>query len=223
MKLKSGIYAPVHKAEINHDLIAYDIIHGFAAPLRGPNPCRVELISEGQIISVADACGFSDIAWAAGLRFGWCSFRLGGLSTASALGSEVYLRCSVSGNLIEQFDPETLTFSSDKKPELSVLELRKFIGDLFGCVELDHIVPFADRYRKKYGDYAFIEASYTYLHNRKPGYVEVNEFLENLPKYWSITDCWQIVTESAEYASRRNKALPGIFSVDFPFGLELLD
>jgi hypothetical protein len=223
MGLKLRSYAPVHRAEINRDLIEHGIIQGFAAPLQGPAPCRVELVAEGQVVSIADACGFSGAARAAGIRFGWCGFRLNGLSAAGALGDRVYLRCVVSGNLIEEFESMPLELTSIEKPELSVSELRKFIGDLFGCSKLDHIAPFAEWYQKKYGDYAFIEASYAYLLDRKPAHAEVIECLKELPKNWGMVDCWQMIIDRPEYAGRRSLVLPGIFSANFPFGLELLN
>jgi hypothetical protein len=221
MQHRLSSHAPVHEAKIDRDLLATGVIQGFAAPERGPNPCRLELVAGGQVVSVANANGFSEMAQAAGVRFGWCRFDLVGLSMAGALGETAHLRCAISGNLIESIDLEALTLAPVRRPALSAPKLKTYISGLSGCSQLRQIMPFGEWYRAHRGESAFIDASYNYLHGRHADGEEISIFMRTLPEGWGVMDCWDKIVESQEYADRRNWELCGVFSPGFPFGREL--
>jgi hypothetical protein len=182
----------------------------------------LELVAGEQIVSVADACGFSEPAHAKGVRLGWCRFDMGGLFIAGALNGMVNLRCAVSGNLIEAFNLAALAPAPTSRPFLSLSELRAYISELSGCSDLHQIAPLAEWYRRQHGDRSFVGASYLYLHNRQASGEEIDSFLHSLPSGWGIMDCWEKITSSPEYMRRTISILPGVFSPGFPFGLELL-
>jgi hypothetical protein len=215
-------YAPVHESEIDRTEIARGFIQGYAAPKRGPKWCRLELVSGGKLVAVADACGYSEIARANGVRFGWCRFDMGGLAVAGALAELVQIRCAISGALVAEFEAEALVGAVPKRQPLTLSALCAFISELRGCSSLEQISPFAERYREIHAEKAFVEALYVYLLKRRPSAREVDDFLRDLPEGWNVGDCWKKMTSSPEFARRPSKILPGGFDPGFSFGLELL-
>src|SRR5271170_1129574 len=136
----AGNYAPIDQVQIDPSSLELGVVSGYAAPSHGPKPCLLELIAGRDILATARACGFSENALIANLRFGWCGFKLGGLDVAGALGRTVELRCAVSGLVIETWTSENLLHSlAAPRPTMRVTELREFAQGLYGCSNLAQI------------------------------------------------------------------------------------
>ena len=225
MRDKASIYAPVSAAEIEPSSIAGGVVQGYAAPERGRRPCLLEMVGGSSVVAVARACGFSDAALKAGVRFGWCRFDLGGLTVAAAFGETVQVRCAISGATIASWPPEQLNRSEarPRRASLQVAGLRMFIEELSGCSELIQVEPIAQLFRAEHGDQAFIEASYMYLHKRLPNVSERHHFFDDLPVDWTVTACWEKIVSSNEFITKRRFPLPGVFTSGFPFGLGAFD
>jgi hypothetical protein len=222
MNLRISNYAPVSMTEIDHDKLSLGVLQGYAAPERGPKPCRLELVCGGKLVAIADASGFSKTAHAKGVRFGWCRFDMNGLTLTGALDEVAELRCIISGRVVHDFRAKSFASSFPVRKPLALSAFRTLIGELHGCSSLEQIAPFTERYRELHGDRAFLEALYLYLHTRKVSGIEVDSFLRHLPEKWTVADCWHIITSSDEFVRCQRYALPGIFASGFTFGLELL-
>lgn len=200
-------------------------IVGFAAPTGGQKPCAVELVVGAETIAFSKAGRFSQAAYSAELRYGWCGFQLSGLSEAIALEGVVAVRCAVSGEVLHQFNREEVeTLRGVEAGSLSAMGLLRELRLSNGTTNLKHVLPFLNRYASTHGARDVVEVLYRYLLRRSADESGMQTWacrIEGGTPAWQIAEAiWDIAQHEKPLVS---PVLEGPFEPGFAFGRQLFD
>lgn len=192
------------------------VIVGYAAPQSG-SPCLLRLSSDNLPISFAAAAGFSDAAAAAGLRSGWCGFRLHGLRQAVAVGERIEISCAASGRILKTLEggEAAMPASAPAVKSLTVLDFLAEVREPRMCVSSEQLLPFALNHYRRHGGQSFRDMAYVTLLGRWPDAAapHVDESIEIEEE--RILAYVDDLIESDEFNRKWNGMIPGPFHQDF--------
>ncbi len=196
---------------------------GFGAPRAGRLPCVLALVAGGECLQIVKAARYSNDAATAGIRYGWCGFKIDGLDIAAALGETVEIRCVADGKTLMQWRSLDLLESTKLAPEkhhLTVSELIMLVRGAYGCTNVDQLRALGSQLRRALGDEALVDGAYRWLLGRKPSAEEVgNLTLSVLPRGWQFMNLASLLVGSDEFKEQSGFPVLGPFEANFPFDL----
>ncbi len=200
------------------------VIEGWAAPSTGPRPSVLRLLAGEDLLTVVKATRYSPEAAQAGVRRGWCGFRIKNVAAAAALSDDVKLVCAVSDRVQARWSSAQLLagYVGRKRTLLNVPEYRRQVHSASGATGLDQILPFALRTQHLHGDHGLVIAFYRWMLQRVPSNSEVADFMQHVDRPLTPGACEKRLSSSEEYL-RNRRLLPGPFDPAFPFDTDAFD
>lgn len=214
------MYAPVASFAVKK---ADGHLTGYAAPVSGHAPCLLELTADDVPVAVARATGFSIAAQAKSIRLGWCGVKLPGLAMATAIGTDLQVRCGVTGRSLWRHKARAPIAGpiAQNKP-LTVFEIIALSRAEDASPGLAEIRPIMRQHLHRFGPASFVNATYeTFL-----GRSAEQTALQNLGAKMddrAIDNFLKDIFESPEYNSIKFPGIPGPFSFSFKYDLDSLD
>lgn len=201
-----------------------DAVIGYAAPETGIHPCLLHLKSDGEIISAAEAVGFSDDAHRKGVRTGWCGFKLFGLDMAKGLGAVLTVECAVSGRSLQTVASSPPATDGERERSTSLVtveDILALVRDYASAPSIEALTPFAKRHSQVGGFDSLIEASYISLLGREASADDVQVWRVLGSQANGERTLLEALVGSEEFRNRKG-SLPGPYQSAFLWNRDLL-
>ncbi|WP_428151633.1 hypothetical protein [Brevundimonas sp.] len=214
-------YAPVVSFSAG---IVDGAIEGYAAPARGLLPSSVALFAGDTAISHVRAARFSEEAETAGVRLGWCGFRLPGLAQALALGGQIQVRCGVSNAVLMKpaVDVSAVEKSSRTVTQVTVAELLALVRSEDSCPDVQQLAVFGHDHMRRHGSVSFLFATYQTLFDRDPDSSVIEGWGGETMTLIEVATFLGEMMASEELESNAVQGIPGPFQTRFKFDRALL-